>query len=326
MKKIFFIIPIVLTTTLFGQSYAPAAGEEGSTAIKYDSTIFKAWATHVEVIRGWVDISDKTKEYGGSNLASFGVPENAVGPVTSSTTDAVSLGDSGVAIVTFAKPIANGPGFDFAIFENSFSDVFLELAHVEVSSDGENYVRFPSHSETPTETQVGGFGSIDPTYINNLAGKYRVGYGTPFDLEELADSPDLDINNITHVKIIDVVGSIGEHGSVDSHGNKINDPFPTPFDSGGFDLTGVGVIHEKDDVVGISNQHITGFNIYPNPTRNQLKVFGLVDSYTIYNLNGVEVMTFNNKNSNSIDISSLKSGIYFVKPLSSSTVKKLIIK
>ena len=32
-------------------------------------------------------------------------------------------------------------------------------------------------SLTPTETQMGSFGEVDPTMINNLAGKYQIGYG-----------------------------------------------------------------------------------------------------------------------------------------------------
>ena len=55
---------------------------------------------------------------------------------------------------------------------------------------------------------------------------------------------NLDINNITHVKIIDVIGSINQsYASYDSQGNIINDPFPTPYETGGFDLDAIGVIH-----------------------------------------------------------------------------------
>jgi hypothetical protein len=46
------------------------------------------------------------------------------------------------------------------------------------------------------------------------------------------------------VRIIDVVGSIDPaFGTRDSLGNLINEPFPTPFSSSGFDLDAVGVIH-----------------------------------------------------------------------------------
>jgi hypothetical protein len=47
------------------------------------------------------------------------------------------------------------------------------------------------------------------------------------------------------VRITDVVGSIDpRYWTRDSLGNLINDPFTTPFASGGFDLNGVGVINE----------------------------------------------------------------------------------
>jgi hypothetical protein len=48
------------------------------------------------------------------------------------------------------------------------------------------------------------------------------------------------------VRIRDVVGSIKpEYATLDSKGNPINDPWPTTFPTGGFDLDAVGVIHEE---------------------------------------------------------------------------------
>ena len=130
------------------------------------------------------------------------------GSAGEATTNAISLGDGGYAILTFEKPIINGDGFDFAVYENSFNDYFLELAFVEVSSDGLNFVRFPATSLTPTDRQIAGDGTIDATNINNLAGKYRVGWGTPFDLEELRDSANIDINNISVTIFINIFGRI----------------------------------------------------------------------------------------------------------------------
>lgn len=52
----------------------------------------------------------------------------------------------------------------------------------------------------------------------------------------------LDVNAITQVRLIDVVGSINPaYGSTDALGNLINDPWSTPFATGGFDLDAVGV-------------------------------------------------------------------------------------
>ncbi len=224
--------------------FCGAVGTEGCDAIKADSSAFVAWATGITVVRGPRDISNPN-----SQPATTGADSNALGmPTLSNTSDVVCLGDGGMATLTFARPIRNGEGPDFAVFENSFGDSFLELAFVEVSSDGERFVRFPATSLTPTDVQTDTYGSTDPTMINNLAGKYRIGYGTPFDLEELRDSTGVDIDSIVYVRVIDVVGSVdSQYATYDAFGHMVNDPWPTPFPAGGFDLTGVGVIHELID-------------------------------------------------------------------------------
>ena len=220
-------------------SFCGAVGTEGCTAIRFDSSIVVAWATGCTVVRGPVDIINPD----GPKVR-YGNESYGIGPAGATTTSAVSLGDGGTATLTFEEPIHNGPGPDFAVFENSFDDHFLELAFVEVSSDGVRFVRFPSASLTQTETQLSG--NLDPTMLNNLAGKYRVGYGTPFDLNELRDSAGIDINNITHVRVVDVVGTIDpQYATRDAKGRIVNDPYPTNdtvWASGGFDLTGVAVL------------------------------------------------------------------------------------
>lgn len=225
-------------------SFCGAVGTEGCNAIAADSNAFVAWATGVSVIRGPRNITNPD-----GPRAATGTESNAIGMATMNNVyDVVSLGDGGSALVTFARPIRNGEGPDFAVFENSFGDVYLELAFVEVSTDGERFVRFPATCLTQTETQLGNSGATDPTNINNLAGKFRIGYGTPFDLEELRDSIGINIDSIVYVRVVDVVGCINpQYGTYDAYGHIINDPWPTPFEAGGFDLTGVGVIHELVD-------------------------------------------------------------------------------
>ena len=61
----------------------------------------------------------------------------------------VSLGKGGSITLSFDPPVSNGDGWDFAVFENGFEDTFLELAYVEVSSDGVVFVRFDNASLTP---------------------------------------------------------------------------------------------------------------------------------------------------------------------------------
>lgn len=208
--------------------FEPAAGQAGSTAISKTSPLLVDWAT------GW-----ENYVIGADVAAQWQTPAKALGPAIGDSFDIVCLGNGGSITLTFDDAIGNGIGFDFAVFENSFNDTFLELGYVEVSSNGVDFFRFENRSLTPNP--VGAFGAVDPTNIDGLAGKYRQGFGTPFDLQELSGiSPLLDINNIGYVRILDIVGD-GTY--FDSLGSVIYDPHKTT-GSGGFDLDAVGVIHQ----------------------------------------------------------------------------------
>jgi hypothetical protein len=213
--------------------YPPAADQAGSTAVFMDDTAFIAWAT------GWENYIP-----GDAMSSTWQKPKNALGPAQGTSFDIVSLGRGGEISLTFDQPIKNGPDWDFAVFENSFSDAFLELAYVEVSSDGKTFVRFDNDSLTPNP--VGSFGSSDPTDIDGFAGKYRQAYGTPFDLGNLATRDEVlsgivQLHRITHVKIVDI---IGDGTYFDTGGDVIYDPYPTS-QSAGFDLDAVGIRYES---------------------------------------------------------------------------------
>lgn len=122
--------------------------------------IFRGWATAVvsyqptpEVDLVWSD------------------PNRALGPATGEIGDIVSLGDlnqgqidqgvpPGWITLSFSETIRDANGYDFVVFENGFTSVydtsggsisgqmFAELGYVEVSSNGEDFVRFPSVSLT----------------------------------------------------------------------------------------------------------------------------------------------------------------------------------
>lgn len=265
-KKIFGILSLLnllflLNVNMFAQ-FPPAAGQEGSTAIHKDSSVFIGWAVLCSVNRGYMDISLPDSGY-----VSYGEVSNALGMADNVV---LSLGDGGSATLGFHVPIYNGEGFDFCVFENSLNDTFLELAFVEVSSDGINFFRFPSTSLTQTEIQTDSFGSTMPEEINNLAGKYRYLYGTPFDLEEMKNISGLDVDSITQIRIVDVVGCIhDDYATFDSQGNKVNDPWPSQYVFGGFDLDAVGVIHNLFNQ-DIAVHDILDFKAFPNPVENYL--------------------------------------------------------
>ena len=293
-------------------AFCGAVGTEGCNAIKADSSAFVAWATGVSVTRGPRNIANPSL-----GLASTGSESNAIGQATPNNVySVVSLGDGGSALATFARPIRNGEGPDFAVFENSFGDIYLELAFVEVSSDGERFVRFPATCLTQNETQLGNAGATDPTNINNLAGKFRIGYGTPFDLEELRDSTGIDIDSIVYVRIVDVVGCIDPaYATRDQYGNIINDPWPTPFESSGFDLTGVGVIHELTPSVSIADAAAVVENIYPNPTTGRITVSTRRSAEaTLFDISGRSVAVYSlNAGTNVLDLTAFQNGVYMLR-------------
>jgi len=294
--------------------YAPQAGLPGSTAIDATSSLFVGWATGCTVQRGFMDIANPAGGY-----ASVGDSSDALGMADRSV---VSLGDSGIAVLTFANPIINGPGPDFAVFENGFTNsdtpslAFLELAFVEVSSDGINYFRFPATSLTQDNVQIWNGRYIDASNINNLAGKYVAMYGTPFDLDELAGLPGLDVNNITHVRVIDVVGSISGHSSYDSSGRIINDPYPTAFASGGFDLDAVGILHEAHESVKQLSKDVS-VSVYPNPATDEIVVSvkgntGVINAVLTNVLGSVLQQTSLNNVVNKIAIAEYPAGMYYL--------------
>jgi len=321
--KAFFLSLLIMSKLSGMGQFAPPPGNEGTTAIHADSSVIEDWAMQVDVVRGYLNAADS-----GLGKVNHGEPLNAAGKANNQV---VSLGDGGTATYSFDTPVVNGEGADFAIYENSFSDDFLELAFVEVSSDGQNFVRFPAVSRTQTDSQISSFGKIEATNIYNLAGKYRVLYGTPFDLSELADSSGVDIMNIRHIRIRDVVGSLSEDiASYDSEGNIINDPWPTEFNSGGFDLDALAVINNNNTLNSVTK--IAGQpDIYPNPVTNNL----IIDTkfsdciIQIISANGTLVQDIHSDRSRMvIDMRRVETGLYFVRVINSEMIfsKKIVKK
>jgi len=322
MFRIIIFLGILFPLSMQAQ-YAPQAGLAGSFAMHADSSAFINWASSYSLNRGWQNMADTSlgKADVGEEWSITGKAGNGV----------ISLGDKGSITLTFPYPIRNGKGADFAVFENGFlvndSLAFLELAFVEVSSNGVDFVRFAAVSLVDTSIQQPGFSTINAKQIHNLAGKYILPYGTPFDLEELKDSSNIDVNNITHVRITDVGGCVlPEWASIDVFGRAINDPWPTPFPSAGFDFDAVGVIYQQDGL-GIAANYQNGLSVYPNPARvgQQINIEMPLGS----NQNDLQLMDVNGKNIQTVqDNFALDTpGIYFLVVLANGKqgLQKLII-
>lgn len=310
--KLFILVLLLNANSLLAQ-FASQAGLPGSTAIHAGSNVFKAWGDSCQIERGWMNIADTTlgRVWFGNDINVKSIADGNV----------VSLGDGGRATYYFEKPVYNGSGADFVIFENGFRDpadsteAYLEFAHVEVSSDGINFIRFASISHLDTTAQIAGTGEyVNTEKIHNLAGKYVAMWGTPFDLEEVKDEPGLDVQQIHFIRIIDVTGSIlPGFNQRDSEGRIINDPFPTDFPTGGFDLDAIGIIHThyplQTDVITPIDDLVV---LSPNPSSDYIHI-QCHDEYTKINIYSVDGRLLKSlPYSSKIDISQLASGIYCI--------------
>jgi hypothetical protein len=307
---------ILLITLLIGKfSYAQFDPQVlfGSTkAIYRDSSMIKGWATVCNVSRGWQNYLD-------TSLGKATVGSEFYGTLKADGS-VISLGDSGIAILQFDNPISDKEGPDFCVFENGFtlgnaqSDSHMELAFVEVSSDGIHYVRFPATSYIDTTVQLGNFDGSNATLVDGLAGKYVSGYGTPFDLNIFAALSSINIGKITHVKLIDVVGNKdAQYPARDKNGRKIIDPWPTPFAASGFDLDAVGVINQLYATNVLEKEEPT-ISVYPNPVK-------MGENIILNNLNNPAQISLVNKlgeavfysvsnNQKVIETNNFEAGIY----------------
>jgi hypothetical protein len=219
-------------------------------AIPSSSPLFVEWANAIDA--GRTHFAPR----GSTTTSNTGV--NSLGDLAASEIGVLS---PGYLTVTFSQAIRNGSGADFAVFENGFAfgspnGLFMELAYVEVSSNGTDFVRFPSVStNTAPVTGSGAFAGFDTSNVHNLAGKNASGFGTPFDLDDLLNDPfvnNVDLNNIQYVKLVDIPGN---GAFLDSQGHPILDNWLTT-GSGGFDFQlpvgkGVGVLNAVPEPAAI---------------------------------------------------------------------------
>lgn len=306
IKALLLTFLTVINVGLTAQ-FAPAAGQIGSDAIKADSSCFVAWATSGTVDLGLRDVSQPD-----SGFAAVGSVANVLGPAMRN--GVISLGDGGRVTLYFESGIINGSGFDFAVFENAFNDSFLELAHVEISENGTDFYRLPSISLSQTKTQTPSFGSTYAIEIQNLAGKYRMPYGTPFDIASL-DSIEPNLPAVFYyVRLIDVVGSLNPLlGSFDSRGNIINDPWPTPFISSGFDLDAIGVIHAFRNSQ-TQEPLATAFRIFPQDNGLRIEHPNALPYFQILDFSGKIWYTNTHPNQGSfVWIDSFPPGLYILQ-------------
>jgi len=199
-----------------------------------------------------------------------------------------------------------------AYFFDDFSIVQTPLQSVHISKDGDSIMLYAGWN----------VGTIDPTFdISTITANIN---GKPVDIVSV-------INNAKNKKIIqcklDSKVQKGDSVLVSYNGTSIvfNDANgPDTFDV--FSNVPVDMSTLNNSVIA-ENTNLSNVSIYPNPVENNLRVVGInkITSVIISNISGQQILKFSNVSDNSIDISSLKEGFYFVT-LNNNAVLKFIKK
>lgn len=120
---------------------------------------------------------------------------------------------------------------------------------------------------------------------------------------------------------------LNSYASRDNEGRKINDPWPTQFFTGGFDLDAIGVMYQ-DNPQGVSKTFQNKILVFPNPLKHKQKLT-IVSNEKINNFKVIDV--FGRELLSGNDVSTIEfeflPGNYFLKIYTIQTLEthKLII-
>jgi hypothetical protein len=179
--------------------------------------------------------ADAIVEFEPAEATVFGhehLPEIVLGP-PGGLADVASLGCAGTIVLEFGAPgIVDGPGADFIVFENAFSEDFPEPGEVSVSEDGVTWSVFACEP-----ISLDGCAGVSPTLALPGTGidptDPEVAGGDAFDLAALADP----LARVSFVRIRDRSRehweAVGELSYCDP-GNQ---------GAGGFDLDAITAVH-----------------------------------------------------------------------------------
>ena len=162
------------------------------------------------------------------------MPNIVLGPpigygVLQGSTDVVSLGENG-SIVLSVEPneIVDGPGPDFTIFENAFwvggnpNKPYADPAEVSISEDGFTWYTYPCTASAPPFGACAGWHPVYSTPTGDIS---------PLDTAKSGgDQYDLAGTGIAKARFIRIV-------------DKSPAPCTDEFDTHGFDLDAIAVIH-----------------------------------------------------------------------------------
>ncbi len=214
--------------------------------------------------------------------------------------------------------IIDNDGFTPNTAVSNFGDAWILLADPDNASDsivGSTSFFEPTGQAdrwliTPAIT-IGAYGNI--LYWN--AKSHDPSYPDDYMILISKTTPDLASFTDTLYNIVNELATWQTRSVNMSDSGFMNETIHIAFvnrTNNGFKLYLDDIRVEKEDPVGISENEINSFVVYPNPANNTINLRGVspTEKVVIYSIDGQVVLT---TTANSIDISSLENGKYFIE-------------
>ncbi|RNC86406.1 MAG: T9SS C-terminal target domain-containing protein [Winogradskyella sp.] len=204
-----------------------------------------------------------------------------------SFSSAVSVSSSNSILWNNEKSTDNGNTFSSSEYEGSGTFAFNHSLVTNQNPTGTNNIDATSPS-------------FDPLFVDSANGDFRLQSGSPL----------IDAGNDSYLP--------QDTFDVDNDGDT-TETLPLDLDgelriSGSF--VDMGAYEFQNTTLGIDDISISKYSVYPNPTNQILNIEGLKTSENleIYNISGQKLLTRTiDLNKNTIDVSQLSAGIYFLK-------------
>ncbi|HAV54912.1 MAG TPA: hypothetical protein DCX41_08315 [Aequorivita sp.] len=199
----------------------------------------------------------------------------------------------------------------------------VDFRYVDINTDGRKDIVITADEDTGLNTywfenidNLGNFGQIQ--YIGDLDFGYRF-----YDLDNDADVDILrwapQSNSIYWIENEDSLGTFGTNKLITSNAISMRDAAAADFDGDGWlDIVSASVGDNKlawykNNTLGISENDVANFTIYPNPTSGELYIESKlpISQISVYNILGqlIEIV----QNTDQIDISKAEAGVYLLK-------------
>ena len=101
----------------------------------------------------------------------------------------------------------------------------------------------------------------------------------------------------------------------------VNDPYPTPFSSSGFDLDAIGIIHST---LALNENSFIKSVVYPNPSTGLFQIDSeFIGLFLVTNIQGKIITEGALLNNLELDLSQFDNGLYYLNMISKGSKEQI---